>query len=105
MYGNFSVLWTTYEHKFMNFNCLFRIQTNIWFLGFMFALEKYFPHFGTTVLLFIVCIINIAMGGHFKSTQCNGNESACHFNVVCKTQTEFTELCRRHNYFYADKYA
>jgi hypothetical protein len=71
----------------------------------MFALEKYFPHFGTTVLLFIVCIINIAMGGHFKSTQCNGNESACHFNVVCKTQTEFTELCRRHNYFYADKYA
>lgn len=71
----------------------------------MFALKTYFPHFGTTVLLFIVCIINIAMDGHFKTTQCNGNESACHFNVVCKTQTEFTKLCRRHNCFYTDKYA
>ena len=62
-------------------------------------------HFIPTVLLFIVWLINIAMDGHFKITVCNGNESACHFNVVCKTQTEFTKLCRRHNCFYADKYA
>jgi hypothetical protein len=84
---------------------LFRILRDIWFLGFMFALKTYLPHFGTTVLLFIVWIINIAMDGHFKITLYSGNESACHFNVVCETQTEFAKLCRRHNCFYADKYA
>ena len=31
----------------------------------MFAPKTYVPHFGTTVLLFIDYIINIAMDGHF----------------------------------------
>jgi hypothetical protein len=54
------------------------------FLGFIFVLKTYFPHFETTVFLFIVCIINIAMDGHFKITQCNGNESACHLTLFVK---------------------
>ena len=46
------------------------------FLDSSFVLKTYFSHFGTTVLIFIDCIINIAVEGHFKIIQCNGYESA-----------------------------